>query len=147
MVSAAPLVGRLVKGGERVVDVPAKLSAQSRVFDTGRGGKTDAHDAHAIVMVALRDKQLREVVIDEDLEVLRLLVNRRDELAAARTQALNRAHRLFAEVTPGGAPTKIHRPVPDSAGRHPSPRRSRAGAPADAGRGAHRAAPPGRAGR
>ncbi len=100
------LVARLVAGGERVVDVPAKLSARSRVFDTGQGRKTDAHDAHAIVMVALRDKRLREVIIDEDLEVLRLLVDRRDELAAARTQALNRAHRLFAEVTPGGAPTK-----------------------------------------
>ena len=100
------LVDRLVASGERVVDVPAKLSARSRVFDTGQGRKTDAHDAHAIVMVALRDKRLREVVIDEDLEVLRLLVDRRDELAAARTQALNRAHRLFAEVTPGGAPTK-----------------------------------------
>ncbi|WNB84342.1 IS110 family transposase [Cellulomonas sp. ATA003] len=100
------LVARLVANGERVVDVPAKLSARSRVFDTGQGRKTDSHDAHAIVMVALRDKRLREVVIDEDLEVLRLLVDRRDELAAARTQALNRAHRLFAEVTPGGAPTK-----------------------------------------
>jgi len=100
------LVARLLAGGERVVDVPAKLSARSRVFDTGQGRKTDAHDAHAIVMVALRDHQLCEVVIDEDLEVLRLLVDRRDELAAARTQALNRAHRLFAELVPGGAPTK-----------------------------------------
>ena len=100
------LVARLLAGGERVVDVPAKLSARSRVFDTGQGRKTDAHDAHAIVMVALRDHRLREVVIDEDLEVLRLLVDRRDELAAARTQALNRAHRLFAELMPGGAPTK-----------------------------------------
>lgn len=100
------LVARLIACGERVVDVPAKLSARSRVFDTGQGRKTDSHDAHAIVMVALRDKRLREVVIDEDLEVLRLLVDRRDEVAAARTQALNRAHRLFAEVTPGGAPTK-----------------------------------------
>jgi len=100
------LVARLLAGGERVVDVPAKLSARSRVFDTGQGRKTDAHDAHAIVMVALRDHQLREVMIDEDLEVLRLLVDRRDELAAARTQALNRAHRLFAELVPGGAPTK-----------------------------------------
>ncbi|WP_024288950.1 IS110 family transposase [Cellulomonas sp. KRMCY2] len=100
------LVARLLAGGEQVVDVPAKLSARSRVFDTGQGRKTDAHDAHAIVMVALRDHRLREVVIDEDLEVLRLLVDRRDELAAARTQALNRAHRLFAELVPGGAPTK-----------------------------------------
>ena len=49
------LVARLLAGGEQVVDVPAKLSARSRVFDTGQGRKTDAHDAHAIVMVALRD--------------------------------------------------------------------------------------------
>ena len=35
------LVARLVAGGERVVDVPAKLSARSRVFDTGQGRKTE----------------------------------------------------------------------------------------------------------
>jgi hypothetical protein len=29
------------------------------VFDTGQGRKTDPTDAHAIVMVALRDKKLR----------------------------------------------------------------------------------------
>jgi transposase len=100
------LVARLVVGGERVVDVSAKLAARARVFDTGQGRKTDAHDAHSIVMVALRDSRLRQVVIDEDLEVLRLLVDRRDELARARIQALNRAHRLFAEVMAGEAPTK-----------------------------------------
>jgi hypothetical protein len=47
--------------GERVLDVPAKLAARVRVFDTGLGRKTDATDAHSIVMVALRDKGLREV--------------------------------------------------------------------------------------
>ena len=47
--------------GERVLDVPAKLAARARVFDTGQGRKTDATDAHAIVMVALRDKGLREL--------------------------------------------------------------------------------------
>jgi len=36
-----------------VLDVPAKLAARARVFDTGQGRKTDATDAHAIVMVAL----------------------------------------------------------------------------------------------
>jgi hypothetical protein len=41
--------------------VPAKLAARARVFDTGQGRKTDATDAHAIVMVALRDKGLREL--------------------------------------------------------------------------------------
>src|SRR5215218_2178210 len=50
------IVHRLLAGGEQVVDVPAKLAARARVFDTGQGRKTDATDAHSIVLVALRDK-------------------------------------------------------------------------------------------
>jgi len=73
---------------------------------TGQGRKTDPADAHAIVMVALRDKQLRQVTADPDLTVLRLLCDRRDELSQARAQALNRMHRLFLELIPGGAPVK-----------------------------------------
>jgi transposase len=101
-----PLAQRLVAAGERVLDVPAKLAARARVFDTGQGRKTDAADAHAIVMVALRDKGLREVSSDPELTVLRLLCDRRDELSKARAQALNRMHRLFLELVPGGAPVK-----------------------------------------
>ena len=51
------------------MDVPAKLAARARVFDTGQGRKTDPADAHAIVMVALRDKRLREVTADLALTV------------------------------------------------------------------------------
>jgi transposase len=76
------------------------------VFDTGQGRKTDPADAHAIVMVALRDKRLRELAADPGRTVLRLLCDRRDELSRARAQALNRLHRLFAELLPGGAPVK-----------------------------------------
>ncbi len=101
-----PLAARLLADGERVVDVPPKLAARARVFDTGQGRKTDAFDAHAIVMVALRDKGLREVQVNDELMVLRLLCDRRDELSRARAQALNRLHRLFLELLPGGAPTK-----------------------------------------
>jgi transposase len=85
-----PLAQRLVAAGERVLDVPAKLAARARVFDTGQGRKTDAADAHAIVMVALRDRGLREVSSDSELAVLRLLCDRRDELSKASAQALNR---------------------------------------------------------
>ena len=46
-----PLAQRLLASGERVLDVPAKLAARARVFDTGQGRKTDPADAHAIVMV------------------------------------------------------------------------------------------------
>ena len=73
---------RLVGDGERVLDVPAKLAARVRVFDTGQGRKTDATDAHSIAVVAVRTRGLRELrAEDEDLEVLRLLVDRRDELS------------------------------------------------------------------
>jgi transposase len=101
-----PLAQRLLAHGERVLDVPAKLAARARVFGTGQGRKTDPADAHAIVMVALRDKGLRELTADQDLTVLRLLCDRRDELSRARAQALNRMHRLFLELVPGGAPVK-----------------------------------------
>jgi transposase len=101
-----PITQRLLASGERVLDVPAKLAARARVFDTGQGRKTDAADAHAIVMVALRDKGLREVSGDLDLAVLRMLCDRRDELSRARAQTLNRLHRLFLDLIPGGAPVK-----------------------------------------
>jgi transposase len=68
-----PLAQRLLAGGERVPGVPAKLAARARVSGTGQGRKTDAADAHAIVMVALRDKGLRELRIDPELAVLRML--------------------------------------------------------------------------
>ncbi len=101
-----PLAQRLLAAGERVLDVPAKLAARARVSGTGQGRKTDPADAHAIVMVALRDRGLREVSADPELTVLRLLCDRRDELSKARAQALNRMHRLFLELVPGGAPVK-----------------------------------------
>jgi transposase len=101
-----PFALRLVADGERVLDVPAKLAARARVFDTGQGRKTDATDAHAIVLVALRDKSLRELRVDPDLQVLRMLCDRRDELSRAHAQGLNRLHRLFLELLPGGAPVK-----------------------------------------
>jgi transposase len=37
-----PLAQRLLADGESVVDVPAKLAARVRVFDTGNARKTDA---------------------------------------------------------------------------------------------------------
>ncbi len=45
-----PLAQRLLEAGEHVVDVPAQLAARVRLFDTGHGRKTDAHDAHSIAI-------------------------------------------------------------------------------------------------
>src|SRR3954471_2853551 len=68
---------RLLADGEEVVDVPPKLSARARVFATGQGRKTDATDAHSVALVGTRMAGLRPVVADDQLEVLRLLVDRR----------------------------------------------------------------------
>jgi transposase len=95
---------RLVADGEPVVDVPAKLSARARVFSTGHGRKTDATDAHAIAVVAVRTPGLAQVAVDGELVALRLLADRRDELAGARTRTANRLHRLLLELIPAGAP-------------------------------------------
>ena len=38
------------------MDVPAKLAARVRLFDSGHNRKTDAHDAHSIAIVAVRTK-------------------------------------------------------------------------------------------
>ncbi|MCI2237245.1 IS110 family transposase [Paenibacillus sp. TRM 82003] len=97
------LAQRLVADGEQVLDVPAKLSARARVFSTGQGRKTDVTDAHSIALVALRTPVLRRVEVDAENVALRLLVDRRDELGVARSQLINRIHKLLLELLPGGA--------------------------------------------
>jgi transposase len=96
-----PLAQRLIETGERVVDVPAKLAARVRLFDTGHNRKTDALDAHSIAMVAVRTDGLRVLTADGDLEALRILTDRRDELARQRVQTVNRLQRLLSELLPG----------------------------------------------
>jgi transposase len=97
------LAQRLVADGEPVIDVPAKLSARARVFATGQGRKTDPVDAHSVAVAALRAKGLRQVTVDDATVALRLLVDRRDQLGRARTELLNRIHKLLLELLPGGA--------------------------------------------
>jgi transposase len=56
-------------------------------------------------VAALRTKGLRQVVVNDQTVALRLLVDRRDELGRARTDLLNRIHKLLLELLPGGAKT------------------------------------------
>src|SRR6266568_5432836 len=92
------LAQRLVADGEPVVDVPAKLSARARVFSTGQGRKTDATDAHSVAVVALRAEGLQVVAADGATVALRLLADRRDGLGHARTDTVNRLHRLLPGI-------------------------------------------------
>jgi transposase len=94
---------RLLAAGEEVVDVPPKLSAKVRVFATGQGRKTDATDAHSIALVGTRMAGLRPVVADEQLDVLRLLVDRRRQIGEEHTRKVSQLHALLLELIPGGA--------------------------------------------
>jgi transposase len=94
---------RLLASGEEVVDVPPKLSARARVFSTGQGRKTDATDAHSVALVGTRMAGLRPVVNDEQLAVLRLLVDRRRSLGEEHTRKTSQLHQLLLELIPGGA--------------------------------------------
>lgn len=97
------LANRLLADGEQVVDVPPKLSARARVFATGQGRKTDATDAHSVALVGTRMTGLRPVVNDEQLAVLRILVDRRRSLGEDHTRMISQLHQLLLELIPGGA--------------------------------------------
>ena len=102
-----PLAQRLLEAGERVLDVPAKLAARVRLFDTGHNRKTDALDAHSIAIVAVRTSTLRVLKVDGDLEALRLLADRREALTRRRVQTVDRLQALLAELLPGQAKKDI----------------------------------------
>ena len=94
---------RLIADHQEVVDVPPKLSARARVFSTGQGRKTDATDAHSVALVGTRMAGLRPVVADEQLEVLRLLADRRRSLGDEHSRKIAQLHRILLELLPGGA--------------------------------------------
>jgi transposase len=102
-----PLAQRLLKDGARVVDVPAKLAARVRLFDTGHNRKTDAHDAHAVAAVAVRTKTLRVLASDGELEALRMLTDRPEDLTRRGVQTVDRRQALLAELLPGQAKRDI----------------------------------------
>ena len=102
-----PLAQRLLEAGEQVVDVPAKLAARIRLFDTGHNRKTDARDAHSIAVVAVRSKSLRVLQVDGELEALRILTDRREALTRRRVQTVDRLQALLAELLPGQAKRDI----------------------------------------
>ncbi|MFG1928952.1 IS110 family transposase [Cryptosporangium sp. NPDC048952] len=99
----------LAAAGENVVDVPATLAARARLLDTGGVRKTDAADAASVAHAAMR-KQLRPVIAEDHHTRLRLLSERRDDLARERVRLLNRLHVLLRDLIPGGAATDLTAP-------------------------------------
>jgi transposase len=101
------VANRLLAGREEIVDVPPKLSARACVFATGQGRKTDATDAHSVALVGTRMAGLRPVVNNEQLAVLRILVDRRRSLGEDHTRMISQLHQLLLELIPGGAKTAL----------------------------------------
>ncbi len=101
------LAVRLAAAGESVVDVPPKLSARVRVLSTGNARKNDGVDALATALAASRNERLATVDSEAASEVLRLLSERREDLVAERTRALNRLHAFLRDLLPGGVAGKL----------------------------------------
>jgi transposase len=108
------LAGRLAGSGESVVDVPPKLSARVRLLSSGDARKNDELDALATALSASRNERLARVDPESASEALRLLSERREDLVAERTRALNRLHALLRDLLPGGVAGKLSA---DRAGR------------------------------
>ncbi|SIM50036.1 IS110 family transposase [Micromonospora cremea] len=73
------------------------------MFATGQGRKTDATDAHSIALVGTRMAGLRPVVNDEQLALMRILVDRRRCLGEDHTRMVSQLQQLLLELIPGGA--------------------------------------------
>jgi hypothetical protein len=124
------LANRLLADGEQVVDVPPKLSARARVFATGQGRKTDATDAHSVALVGTRLSGLRPVVNDEQLALLRILVDRRRSLGEDHTRMVSQLHQLLLELIRAArrSTSRLRRPKRCSPRSDRAMRRARHGA-------------------
>jgi transposase len=101
------LAQQLVAAGETVVDVPPTLAARARLLDTGKAHKNDDVDSAATAVAGLRRRGLHDVAPEGFCQILRLLVDRRDQLCALRTRTVNRLHRHLADLIPGGGSRKL----------------------------------------
>ena len=98
-----PLAQKLLAAGERVVDVPPKLSSRVRVLSTGNARKNDALDATFTALAALRNDRLASVQPEDGpedhAEILMLCSQkRREDLVCERTRALNCLHVLLRDL-------------------------------------------------
>ena len=135
----------LAAADECVVDVPAQLAARARLLNTGHARKTDPIDAAAVATVAQHHRRLHPVRAEDDSLVLRLLSERRDDLAGERTRTANRLHALLRDLIPGGGQAQpVRRPGRRAAARGASGDRRRRPAQGAVTRVGGRSAAPGR---
>jgi transposase len=90
----------LVAAGLNVREVPPHLSRRER-DRSRRPGKSDPGDALAIARVTLREPDLPPVRLEDPSTELGLLLDAREDLVRAQTQARNRLHAHLVVLLPG----------------------------------------------
>jgi transposase len=90
----------LVTAGLAVREVPPHLSRRER-DRSRRPGKSDPGDALAIARVTLRETDLPPVRLEDPSTELGLLLDAREDLVRAQTQARNRLHAHLVVLLPG----------------------------------------------
>jgi transposase len=90
----------LLGAGEDVVAVPPKLMAGVRRSARERG-KSDAIDARAVALAALREPDLPAACTDETARELKILLGYREALVVERTRAQARVRWLLHELGMG----------------------------------------------
>ncbi|WP_205762141.1 IS110 family transposase [Arthrobacter mobilis] len=103
---SARLEQDLLAAGETVVRVFARLMARSRASARTRG-KSDPIDALAVARAVLREPDLPRACHDAASRELKLLVDRREDLVAERTRAVNRLRWHLHELDPGMDPAPL----------------------------------------
>jgi transposase len=98
---------QLVGAGERVLDVPATLSARVRVLATSHSNKNDPNDALSVAIAARHAPRVSEVQAADHPVVLRLLVKRHHDLGRLRNRTACRLHALLCELVAGGMSKEI----------------------------------------
>ena len=101
------LAQQLLTAGERVLDVPPKLSARVRLLATGDINKNDPNDARSVAVAALRSPGVRQARRDDHAAVLKVWSKRHRDLGRARTQVACRLHAVLCELVPGGVSKAI----------------------------------------
>lgn len=92
------LAQQLLGAGEDVLDVPPTLSARVRLLGSTKAAKNDSNDALSTAIAGLRHGGLRAVRVDDHTAVIRMLVDRYDDLTRLCTQAACRLHASLREL-------------------------------------------------
>jgi transposase len=101
------LAQQLLAAGEDVLEVPPTLSARVRLLGSTKAAKNDSNDALSTAIAGLRHCGLRAVRVDDHTSVIRMLVDRYDDLTRLRTQAACRLHATLRDLVAGGAPRRL----------------------------------------